>query len=94
MVRAVAEVKGFNAVNDGQFFITQPDITIEGKTINFKKKYDNGQLVFGGYASAKTGKFMAEDGTEITILQKNLPIYYIRHEGQVYLRQFDPTAPD
>ena len=94
MKAAIATITGISGIQGRDFFAAQPDITVAGKNINLLKAYEEGDLVFGGYADTKTKEFLSPDGELLKIMRPNLPVYMIKIGDTYYLKQFELDGPE
>jgi len=91
-------------IQDRDFFAKQGIIEVDNQDISLLKAYNNEEqeinkqmvstsLVFGGYADQKTRKFLAPNGKTITIIQPELPVYFLKIGDTYHLQQFDLDGP-
>jgi len=84
----IQEVLNYKSVRDISFFEQQKDIRVKGEDVDLSKAYDEGKLVFAGYADSDGIFRVTKKNGEVIeqrILRKDLPVYFYYHtDGTIH----------
>ena len=84
----IQEVLNYKSVRDISFFEQQKDIVVKGDDVDLSKAYDEGKLVFAGYADSDGIFRVTKKNGEVIeqrILRKDLPVYFYYHtDGTIH----------